>query len=304
MKIAFDNHLPKELFPLLQQHEVVSTEEDAEVLMSSVYLPVTRALVAQMPSLRLVANYGVGYDNIDLQVCAEKGIMVTNTPQPVIEPTAELCMTLMLTLCRRTSELCEGLRNGSVTFGLMNNLGRSLYGKTLGIIGMGHIGKAVARRAVASGMHIIYHNRHALPSAEEKLYNARYVSMDEILQESDFLSLNLPYSQGVRHLIDEAALGKMKPSAYLINTARGPLVDEEALAAALQQHRIAGAAMDVFEHEPQITPALLTLQNCVVVPHIGTATLECRQAMAQAVEDNVRAYLSGDVRQMTIVKQA
>jgi lactate dehydrogenase-like 2-hydroxyacid dehydrogenase len=207
-------------------------------------------------------------------------------------------------VARRTAEFDRKLREGKAEpFGVMNNLSHSLYGKTLGIIGMGRIGQALARRAVASGMAIIYHNRR--PIGDEDMsrlgYEARYVSKEELLQRADFVSLNLPYTPEVRHLIGAKELRMMKPMAYLINTARGAHVDEEALVEVLKKGEIAGAAMDVYEHEPQIQPELLQLDNVVLSPHTGTGTWEGRIAMCENVCDNILAWEKGDMQAMDIV---
>jgi lactate dehydrogenase-like 2-hydroxyacid dehydrogenase len=278
--------------------------EEAEVLVSTFDKPVTREMIMSAPHLQLVTNFGVGFNNIDLEACRERGIRVTNTPQPVIEPTAELAFALMHDVARRTAEFDRKLRQGTAeAFGVMNNLSHSLYGKTLGIIGMGRIGQALARRAVASGMRIVYHNRRPLGDEAMRLlgYDASFVSKDELLRTADFVSLNLPYTPEVKHIIDGKALRMMKPTAYLINTARGAHVDEEALVKALKEGEIAGAAMDVYEHEPQIHPELLTLDNVVLSPHTGTGTWEGRIAMCENVCDNILAWQQQDINKMNIV---
>ena len=304
MKIAFTTSLPTEGFARLEQHTLYAPLSEAEVLVSTFDKPVTREMIMSAPQLQLVTNFGVGFNNIDLEACRERGIRVTNTPQPVIEPTAELAFALMHDVARRTAEFDRKLRQGKAeAFGVMNNLSHSLYGKTLGIIGMGRIGQALARRAVASGMRIVYHNRK--PLSDEVMrqlgYEANYVTKEELLETADFVSLNLPYTPEVKHIINGKALRMMKPTAYLINTARGAHVDEEALVKALREGEIAGAAMDVYEHEPQITPALLELDNVVLSPHTGTGTWEGRIAMCENVCDNILAWERKDVDHMDIV---
>jgi lactate dehydrogenase-like 2-hydroxyacid dehydrogenase len=255
-----------------------------------------------MPYLRLIANFGAGYNNIDLEACRERSIRVTNTPQPVIEPTAELAFALMIDVARRVSEFDRAIRNGTgQPMAVMNNLSRSLYGKNLGIIGMGRIGQALARRAVASGMNIIYHNRHRLAPEIEKLYNARYVDFQTLLQDSDFVSLNLPYTPEVHHLIGKPELGMMKRTAFLINTARGAHVHEQALIEALKSGIISGAALDVYEFEPAISTELFTLPNVVLSPHTGTGTWEGRIAMCENVADNILAFIENRPNDMNIV---
>ena len=304
MKIAFTTILPEEGFQRLKGHTLYVPLEEAEALVSTFDYRVTREMIESAPSLRLITNFGVGFNNIDLDACRERGIRVTNTPQPVIEPTAELAFALMHDVARRTAEFDRKLRAGRAeAFGVMNNLSHSLYGKTLGIIGMGRIGQALARRAVASGMRIIYHNRKPLgDEAMRRLgYEVKYVSQEELLQEADFVSLNLPYTPEVKHLIAEKELKMMKPTAYLINTARGAHVCEQALVEALKKGEIAGAAMDVYEFEPQITPELLELDNVVLSPHTGTGTWEGRVAMCENVCDNILAWEKQDFNKMNIV---
>ena len=303
MKIAFTTELPAEGFTRLEGHTLHAPLAEAEVLVSTFDKPVTREMIMSAPRLQLVTNFGVGFNNIDLEACRERGIRVTNTPKPVIEPTAELAFALMHDVARRTAEFDRKLRAGQAEpFGVMNNLSHSLYGKTLGIIGMGRIGQALARRALAAGMTIIYHNRRPLGERREaKGEEAKYVTKDELLQTADFVSLNLPYTPEVKHLIGENELRMMKPTAYLINTARGAHVDEQALVRALKEGVIAGAAMDVYEHEPHITSELLQLDNVVLSPHTGTGTWEGRIAMCENVCDNILAWQEGHIEEMNIV---
>lgn len=301
MKIAFTTQLPAAGFSRLQGHELLPVgvfSPQAEVLVATFDYRVDTTLMSQMPNLRLVANFGVGYDNIDLDYCRQHAICVTNTPNPVVEPTAELAFSLILAVARRTAELDRRMRNHTTEpFGVMNNLGHSLFDKTLGIIGMGRIGYALANRALAFGMNVIYHNRHELDAGMEY----QYVSMDELLTTADFVSLNLPYYPEVHHLIGEKELHMMKPSAYLINTARGAHVDEKALVQALRDGEIAGAALDVYEHEPNVSPELLTMDNVVLSPHVGTGTMEDRLLMCENVTDNILYFLSGKKNKMNLV---
>ena len=325
MKIALTTELPAEGFKRLVERGIGDffrsadavwslvigncpdeSWKDAEILVSTFDVKVSREMIEAMPNLRLVANFGAGYNNIDLEVCKARGIRVTNTPQPVIEPTAELAFALMIDIARRVSEFDRKVRAGQAQFGVMRNLSHSLYGKTLGILGMGRIGQALARRAVASGMKIIYHNRKELRSevVEElrsKGVEAQYVDFQTLLQDSDFLSLNLPYTPEVHHMIGKPELGMMKRSAYLINTARGAHVHEAALVEALKSGIIAGAALDVYEFEPQISAELLTLPNVVLSPHTGTGTWEGRIAMCENVSDNIIAFVENRPKDMNIV---
>ncbi len=323
LKIAFTTILPEEGFKRLVERGFchlplvicdLSTNDaewtEAEVLVSTFDYKVPRELIESMPNLRLIANFGAGFNNIDLDACRERGIRVTNTPQPVIEPTAELAFALMIDVARRVSEFDRAVRSqlSSVSqfegFGVMKNLSHSLYGKTLGILGMGRIGQALARRAIASGMKIIYHNRHRLE--DERIrgledVRAQYVDFQTLLQDSDYLSLNLPYTPEVHHIIGKPELGMMKRTAYLINTARGAHVDEAALIEALKSGIIAGAALDVYEHEPQISRELMTLPNVVLSPHTGTGTWEGRIDMCENVTDNIIAFIENDTNKMNIV---
>jgi len=312
MKIAFTTELPREGFRRLVEQGLSDWSfvngdcsegawQSAEVLVSTFDYRVPREMIEAMPKLKLIANFGAGYNNIDLEACRERGIRVTNTPQPVIEPTAELAFALMIDIARKVSEFDRKVRAGEAHFGVMQNLSHSLYGKTLGILGMGHIGQALARRAMASGMRIIYYNRHRLSDEIEQTYDATYVDFQTLLQDSDFLSLNLPYTPEVHHIIGKPELGMMKRSAYLINTARGAHVNEAALVEALKSGIIAGAAMDVYEHEPAVSPELLDLPNVVLSPHTGTGTWEGRIAMCENVCDNIIAFEQKEINKMNIV---
>ena len=313
MKVAFTTELPEEGFKRLFTKGIgdrrfeIGDFQSAEILVSTFDYNVPRTMIEAMPNLQLIANFGAGYNNIDLEACRERGIRVTNTPQPVIEPTAELAFALMIDVARRVSEFDRLVRAQQTTFGVMKNLSHSLYGKTLGILGMGRIGQALARRALASGMRIIYHNRRPINDDALKALNGgndemvKYVDFQTLLQDSDYLSLNLPYTPEVHHIIGKPELGMMKRSAYLINTARGAHVDEAALVEALKSGIIAGAALDVYEHEPLISAELLTLPNVVLSPHTGTGTWEGRIAMCENVCDNILAFIEGRTDDMNIV---
>ena len=294
MKIAFTTILPEEGFQRLQGHTLYAPLEEAEVLVSTFDYRVTREMISSAPYLRLITNFGVGFNNIDLDACRERGIRVTNTPQPVIEPTAELAFALMHDVARRTAEFDRKLRLGTAeAFGVMNNLSHSLYGKTLGIIGMGRIGQALAKRAVASGMKIIYFNRNRLDSRIEALYNAEYVSLDELFTTADVVSVNAPHTAQTTHIVDAHRLEQMKPTAILVNTARGPLVDELALARALQEKKIYGAGLDVFEFGDKVSPEILACDNAVITPHLGTQTFDVRNEMAAFVSRNIINFYEG-----------
>lgn len=246
---------------------------------------VDKSLLDWAPKLEAVNSYGVGYDAINLEDCRQRGVKVSNTPNAVTQPTAELALALMLGLCRRVCEIDEKMRNDTVEWGLLKNQGISLHGRRLGIVGLGRIGKRLAGMALAMGMEVVYHNRRQLSPQEEKEGPYRYLALDELLQTSDIVSLHTPYSPSSHHLIDGPALEKMKEEAYLINTARGPVVDEEALVAALEAGKIQGAGLDVFEKEPRVHPRLKTLRNTILLPHIGTDTLRVATQMTQEALD-------------------
>ncbi len=250
--------------------------------------------LAAAPKLRVVANVAVGYNNIDVAACTERGVIVTNTPGVLTDATADLAMGLVLMSTRRLGEGERLIRSGTPwQWGMFMMLGTGLQGRTLGIVGMGGIGEALATRARAFGMRIVYHNRRNVDAEIEQRLDARRVDFDELLATSDIVSLNCPYSDATHHLIDAAALDAMKSTALLVNTARGPIVDEAALVEALIDGAIAGAALDVFENEPTVHPGLLGLDNVVLVPHLGSATMETRAAMATTAASNVVEVVAG-----------
>lgn len=290
------NNLPADWELTFPQNEEMPREEiirllpEYDVLLTIFHShsPVDREIIDAGKRLRLISNYGVGYNNIDTAYAREKGIAVTNTPRSVCNPTAELAMALMLALARRVAECDRRIRTEKESlWGTMKNLGSSLENKTLGIVGMGNIGKNVARKAEAFGMRVIYYNRRT------EVSGYRRVPLDTLLQEADFVSLHTPLTTETRHLIGARELSLMKPTAMLINTARGAVIDETALADALRQKRIAGAALDVFENEPHVTDVLYRLDNVVLTPHVGTGTIDTRIAMAEEALANIRNFFQG-----------
>ncbi len=258
---------------------------------------VGRDVLEANPQLQVVANVAVGYDNIDVPTARRLGIVVTNTPDVLTETTADLAMALMLAVARRIPEADSFVRSGAWSRWklLPEQAGLDLHGKNLGLFGMGRIGRAVARRAVHGfGMRLCYTSRGPLPAAEEAALGARRVDLGELLASSDVLSLHAPLTPETRHVIGAKELAAMRPSAILVNTARGPLVDEAALAEALAAGRLWGAGLDVFEEEPRVYPALLGLRERVVLaPHVGSATLETRREMARVAAANAFAVLTG-----------
>ncbi|MCP8968661.1 2-hydroxyacid dehydrogenase family protein [Ectobacillus ponti] len=306
-KILVAGAIPKLGLQLLEGHEVEVYEgegliteaelqervQDKDALLSLLSTKVTKETIAGAPNLKIIANYGAGFDNIDHAYAAERGIPVTNTPKVSTEATAELTLGLLLAAARRIPEgdvLCR--TTGFSGWAPLFFLGREVYGKTLGIIGLGEIGQAVAKRAKAFGMHILYTGPNRKPAVEEQL-DASYASLEELLQSSDFVAINCSYNPSLRHMIGAEQLKLMKPTAYLINAARGPVVHEQALADALKAGVIEGAALDVFEFEPQIAEDLKTLPNVVLTPHIGNATIETRDAMAELAVRNILSVLDG-----------
>lgn len=248
------------------------------------------AEVGQAERLRIVANLGVGYDNIDLDAMSAAGIAVSNTADVLNESVADYAWALMLGVARRMNAAERWLRAGNWhATDFKAWLGTDVRGRTLGILGMGRIGQAIAKRAVGFGMPVIYHNRTQLPETHERECHARHVDKQAVLRESDFLMLALPLNNRTRHAIGAAELALMKPTAMLINVARGGIVDDAALAAALRERRLAGAALDVFEGEPAIHPELLKLDNVLLSPHIASASQETRRAMTSVAVDNVLA---------------
>lgn len=294
-RLPFEN-LPSDweiTFPLNEQmskEEILRLLPEYDVLLSIFHSHdlVDKEIIDAGSKLKLISNYGVGYNNIDVQYAREKGIAVTNTPHSVNNPTAELAMALMLSAARRVSECNLRIRKEKESmWGTMKNLGFSLDGKTLGIIGMGNIGRNVARKAEAFGMNVIYYNRRTEVAGYQR------TDLETLLRISDFITLHTPLTAETRHLIDIREFSLMKPTAILVNTARGAVINEKALVETLRSHVIAGAALDVFEDEPHITEALYGFDNVVLTPHIGTGTIDTRIAMAKEALTNIRNFFNG-----------
>ena len=294
---------------LKAEHDVLAWESDEAISRTELLQMVSGAdaivslltekidaelLTASGPQLKSVSNVAVGYNNIDVPACEERGVLVTNTPGVLTEATADIAMALILMSTRRLGEGERVIRaQDPWQWGMFYMLGMGLQGRQLGIVGMGQIGIATARRAKAFGMNIAYTRRSPLEVDVAKDLDAKFMSMDELIESSDVLSLHCPYSPATHHLISENQLARMKPTAYLINTARGPIVDEQALVDALRAGQIAGVGLDVFEHEPKVNPGLLELDNAVLIPHLGSATVETRAAMADIAATNALAILAG-----------
>ncbi|MBS4172665.1 2-hydroxyacid dehydrogenase family protein [Bacillus sp. FJAT-49736] len=308
-KIFISGKIPQIGYDLLKEHEVeiyrgeelISEAElgekiaDVDALLCPLSTPVTRNVLETARNLKIVANFGAGFNNIDVQYAKENNIFVTNTPGVSTEATAELTLGIILALTRRIPEgdqLCR--TKGFSGWAPLFFLGKELTHKTLGIIGLGNIGQAVAKRAKAFGMQIIYTGPRRKDKAIEDAYGASFVTLDELLHQSDIVSIHSPYNPSTHHLITESQLTKMKKEAFLVNVARGAVVNESDLVKALQNGTIAGAALDVFEFEPSITEELKQMQNVVLTPHIGNATIEARNAMAELAAKNILEVLNGN----------
>ena len=311
MKVLITGRLPDQILSRIEsRHAVVANREDRPLerkalleqisdkdgLLCMITDRIDQELLEHAPNLRMVANMAVGYDNIDLAAATARGVRVSNTPGVLTEATADLTFGLILATARRIVEGDKRTRSGGFKlFAPLLFLGSEVSGKTLGIIGMGEIGKALAKRARGFDMPVIYHSRRRIDSAEEHALNARYVSLHEVLTDADFVSLHVPLSPETRHLIGEAELKQMKSTAFLINASRGPVVDEHALLDALRNKVIAGAGLDVYEHEPALTAGLTELDNVVLLPHVGSATRETRTQMAELAAENLLAGLRGEI---------
>ncbi len=312
MKVFVSYWLPDApLNTLREKHTVVVNEENrvlpsqelvAQLADCDAFLCVgsrvdRTVLDAVGPRLKIVANWGVGYNNIDADYAAQKGIMVTNTPDVLTETTADLSWAILMAVARRVVEADVYVRAGQFQgFKPFAMLGADVWGKTIGIIGCGRIGQAVGRRAQGFGMRLLYHDMNPLDKETERALGAHYMEIDALLKESDFVSLHVPLMEETHHLIDARRLSLMKPSAFLVNASRGPVVDEQALLAALREKQIAGAALDVFEKEPEVTPGLTELPNVVLTPHIGSGSWETRTAMADVAVRNIIAALEGQTQ--------
>jgi len=268
--------------------------EDKDGVMCALTDRIDDKLLARCPKLKAVANIAVGYNNIDLPACTARGVMATNTPGVLDDSTADLAWALILGTARRLTELERRVRGGEWTgWRLKQWLGIDVHHATLGIFGMGRIGQAIARRAAGFEMKVLYHNRNRVDSDIERRLNATYVTRDELLRQSDFVVLQVPYSPETHHMIGAGELKLMKPSAILINSTRGGVVDDAALIVALKSGVIRAAGLDVFENEPRLNPEFLRLDNVVLMPHIGSSTEATRRAMAMTAARNLVAALTG-----------
>ncbi len=309
-KVLIQYSIPKKGIELLQskgyeiiypkneffnKEELISKISTCDALLSTFTLPIDSEIIKAGVNLKIISNYGAGFNNINIDEANKRNIVVTNTPNSVCEPTAELAFGLMIDVMRRISELDASLKSSNpCSWGIMENLSSTLIGKQLGIIGMGSIGKAIARRATAFGMKVFYHNRNKIISDFEKVLGVEYLSFEELLSTSDVISLNVPLNSQTHHMIGSEQFKIMKNSAYIINTARGAVINEDELVVAIKNKEIAGVGLDVFEYEPNINPELLKLKNVVLTPHIGTSTYEHRILIGQEASENIVAFFEGN----------
>jgi glyoxylate reductase len=278
--------------------ELIEAVKTANVLVPTVTDRIDRAVLSQAgPDLKLIAQFGTGVDNIDLDTARNRSIIVTNTPGVLTEDTADMTMALMLAVPRRLTEGANILLGDSDQWQGWSPtwmLGHRIFGKRLGIVGMGRIGQAVARRAKAFGLQIHYHNRRRVqPDVEQALEATYWDSLDQMLARMDIISINCPHTPATYHLLSARRLSLLKPTAYIVNTARGEVIDENALARMIENNELAGAGLDVFEHEPAVNPKLLRNEKVVVLPHMGSATLEGRVDMGEKVIINIKTFLDG-----------
>lgn len=286
--------------PITNEDELIAFISDADAVLTLLQNPVTDRVLAACPGLRVVGNCAVGFDNIDLAAAQRRGVWVTNTPDVLTEATADLTWALILAVTRRVGEAERLLRRGGFHgWALDMLLGSSLQGRQLGIVGYGRIGRAVARRALGFGMNLAYNDlvEHSRPEPP-----APWMALDRLLQTSHVVTLHAPLDDGTCHLLDEDRLRLMPRGAFVINTARGPLIDEAALVRVLEDGHLGGAGLDVYEHEPEVHPGLMRRDDVVLLPHIGSATVETRAAMAELAATNILAVLAGDEPPTPVVR--
>jgi glyoxylate reductase len=275
--------------------ELLARAADKEALICLLTEKVDEELLSAAPKLRVAATVSVGYDNIDVTACTRHKVVAAHTPGVLDETTADFAWTLLMAIARRLVEADAWMRSGTWPgWDLDQLLGGDVWGKTLGVIGFGRIGQGVARRARGFQMRVLYSDSLRVPLDVEKELQAEFMDLDRVLRESDFVTLHVPLLPDTRHLISTEAFGKMKPTAYLINTSRGPVVDEAALVEALERKQIAGAALDVYEQEPKVHPALVARKDVILAPHIASATVETRTKMAVLAARNAVALFHGN----------
>lgn len=307
--VLVTREIPHDGIAVLEQHFAVETNPDdhaytpeelvqraagKDALVTLLTDKITDAFLEACPQLKIVANVAVGYDNIDVPAARKRGVYVTNTPGVLTDATADFAFTLLLSAARRICEADRYVRAGKFKgWQMMGFHGGDIAGRTIGIAGFGRIGQAVAQRARGFGMHVIYADEHPVAAPLEEAVGARFVDKATLLRESDYLSLHVPYLPSTHHYLSSAEFAAMKESAYVVNTSRGPVVDEAALAHALRTGQIRGAGLDVYEREPEVHPDLIGLENVTMAPHVASATVETRKKMAMIAAENVIAALSG-----------
>ena len=278
----------------LTKEELKQKVSGSDAVISYLTDRIDQDIIDRGTKLKIIANYGAGFNNIDVTYASERGIWVTNTPNVLHETTADLTWAMILGAARRIVSADRYTREGKFQgWGAKLFLGGDVYEKTLGIIGLGEIGRSVARRALGFNMRTLYHQRNRLPKEEEKKLNVEYATFEKILRESDFLTLHVPLTEETEYMIGNDEIALMKKTAYLIHTARGKIIDDYALVAALREGRLAGAALDVYEAEPELTEGMRELDNLMILPHIGSASFETRDKMALLVADNILDALEG-----------
>lgn len=278
----------------LEGQELIKRLKDCDAVVCQLSGPVTKDVIDYNPNLKLIANVAVGYDNIDIEEATKREILVLNTPGVLDDATADIAFALLISTARRIVEADKFVRAGKWQgFRLDLMLGQDLAGKTVGIIGLGRIGQAFARRCLGFGMKVIYSQRNRADAKIESDLKASHVSLDELLTLSDFISIHCPLTNETRHLIDARALSLVKPSCILVNTSRGPVVDNNALIAALKNGKLYGAGLDVYEHEPEVPSELITMDNVTLLPHIGSATEDTRKRMSELAVDGLISAFSG-----------
>jgi glyoxylate reductase len=304
-KVFLTRELPKKVMDRLFEHtelefnkedrvltkeEIIDGVKGKDALLCLLTDTIDGEIMDANPDLKIIANYAVGFNNIDVDAATQRGIPVTNTPGVLTETSADMAFTLLVATARRVVEGDRFVRSGQWTgWGPLQFLGADIFGATMGIIGLGRIGKATAKRGKGFDMNIIYWNRTRLSENEEQELGLTYAPFEEVLKQSDFVSLNVAYTEQTFHMMGDNEFDLMKETAILINTARGPVVDEKALVRALQAKKIAGAGLDVYEEEPLVTPELLKMENCVLLPHLASATIQTRTKMGMIAVDNLLA---------------
>lgn len=289
---------------VLSKEEIIKGVKGKVGLLCLLTDTIDKDIMDAAPSLKVISNYAVGYNNIDVGEATRRKIMVCNTPGVLTETTADLAFALLMSCARKIAEGDKFVRDGKfVGWDPMLMLGQDVHHKTLGIIGLGRIGQAVAKRAMGFDMKVVYYDNQKAPDSIEKQFSAKFTPLEELLMEADFITIHTPYLKETHHLIGEREFNLMKKTAILINTARGPIVDEKALVSAIKENKIAGAALDVYENEPELEEGLIYLKNAVIIPHLGSASYETRNLMAKMAAENLIKGLKGEIPDNLVNKE-